>query len=740
MQPEPSVGAKRTRGASTAAGLVGSRSLRSLEGECGSLSQELQEMRAALFNEPPGDVRSRRFDVYRKLADENFAELFAAITRKEDDVRALRAEIRSMQPTCAQFVEATRDSLQLVCPDGQDHRRVGRRGFDLAVARAADSLLLHPPAMLQQTVALVLCSASGVGKTFATLSFRCGARSVGAAFEAVCAYVGFNQSWPLRTDEVRYLSCNTLNAELTARAVRQVVLQRLLLVLAGMCQLASLDELDSPTHSCQLMPQPCDYAFAPVADDGQLTVAIIDCLSRLRGMRSPATTPLVVLVAVDEAQHLDAVVPPGLDVGGARFALRALRHLQLAVVKSTKLRNQILVLPMATGIQAQTALSTLTEGANVGIGLEPGAACLTLADFTTLTKRIAPLLDDRVIRYLAAAHYPCVRTLLSCVNSKPTSWNDVRRTSDEVPLLANNRAFEVILAAFDDQPVTFPLPRCIPVKFAGTTVDDEAYPFMHFALWRCLHVAINEHRGTIDQAKLVNVPIDSVSCNTEALDCSSFESLAFHTWGYFMSVFCAPSAALPEKLSASLRRWLPKFRFQLVKSEVLPAPKYHTHPFESAGNLLPAMRGTMSRRVRTLLRELQPGQALWLRCGASAPFDFILIVRLADGSLTIRFADAKHHDVSDDVPLTADVKPRCRDQEPGPVAELVESARQVHEHFTSLIQTELGFSVNAFAAHHVMIVTNQSSRGQVIALSPSSFEWHPWSDFLFATDRAPSDL
>ena len=47
---------------------------------------------------------------------------------------------------------------------------------------------------MQQTVGLALCTASGVGKTFATFSFRHGARSIGAPFERVCAYVGLNHA------------------------------------------------------------------------------------------------------------------------------------------------------------------------------------------------------------------------------------------------------------------------------------------------------------------------------------------------------------------------------------------------------------------------------------------------------------------------------------------------------------------------------------------------------------------
>ena len=91
------------------------------------------------------------------------------------------------------FLEANRGTLQLVCPLLHSRHRVGRDGFDREVAHEALRLLRNPPPDDYGATALVLSGVPGVGKTFASLSFRYGAKSIGAPYEAVCAFIGFSK-------------------------------------------------------------------------------------------------------------------------------------------------------------------------------------------------------------------------------------------------------------------------------------------------------------------------------------------------------------------------------------------------------------------------------------------------------------------------------------------------------------------------------------------------------------------
>jgi hypothetical protein len=78
--------------------------------------------------------------------------------------------------------------------------RMGRSGFDDEI-KAAVEQLQKSVWCSQNSIALVLASASGVGKTYATMCFRSGARRIGAPYDAVTAYIGLNQGWPLVESE-----------------------------------------------------------------------------------------------------------------------------------------------------------------------------------------------------------------------------------------------------------------------------------------------------------------------------------------------------------------------------------------------------------------------------------------------------------------------------------------------------------------------------------------------------------
>ena len=139
-----------------------------------------------------------------------------------------------------------------------------------------------------------------------------------------------------------------------------------------------------------------------------------------------------------------------------------------------RLGSQVLLLPIATDIQAVTSLGTHTAGMNHDVGYEPGAAALTFKDFALLTQaedeKVSEdekdKLDRRGVAFLVAAHY-----------------------------------------RFEGESVNFALPACIPVAFVVEALDSKHRPIMRFAHWHCLHDAIDRHRRTNADAPLMKVPL-----------------------------------------------------------------------------------------------------------------------------------------------------------------------------------------------------------------------------------------
>ena len=292
-----------------------------------------------------------------------------------------------------------------------------------------------------------------------------------------------------------------------------------------------------------------------------------------------------------------------------------------------------------------------------------------------------------------------------------------------------NHAFETILAAFNDESVLCsPLPR-------GILFRANDHPIMCFASWCGLHEAIDNRRKTIGEVPLLSAPIDSVS---PQMNCASFEALAFRTWGYFMSLFCAPSARLPRTLHCDLQRWLPEFKFQLISVTLSEPP---AHPHDQRDSCLGAVeRQKLSEELRLTIGELGPGRAVWVRLTSSTPFHFILVARPPShyrASLAIRFVDSKPHtEGCPSVTLPSARHLDLEDEPPQLASSIIDSARALHERLITPIMS-VGIPVEAFDASHVIIASNQANCPESRAVSPRTFTWHPWSTFLFAMDRAP---
>ena len=289
-----------------------------------------------------------------------------------------------IKATADDILRAAKGHFEFKVPPRADRRRIGRGGFDTEVH---DAISKCDPTTNQDSKALVLMSASGVGKTFATMTFRaCSKRmSPPPPYECLTIYLGLNQGWDLEQNERAHMRGKDFDE------VECVLLQRLLIALdvtLTECQ-GDLNRLNVKKHDGQKIPLPqlgavqffseVDVASVKGAIYARLGSLLELCPKRESGKR------LVVLVALDEAQFLDDFIPPDEEGGGARYGLRVLRLLQVLAYEATK--RQCLLLPIATGIRPTVSLSSLTEGDNICVGTkEDDAAHVSFEDFRTIVR------------------------------------------------------------------------------------------------------------------------------------------------------------------------------------------------------------------------------------------------------------------------------------------------------------------------------------------------------------------
>ena len=238
--------------------------------------------------------------------------------------------------------------IEMKVPPHADRRRIGRDGFDTEVH---DVIRRCVPTTNQDSKALVLMSASGVGKTFATMTFRACSRRMSPPppYECLTIYLGLNQGWGLERKERHHMEGKGFDE------VQRVLLQRLLIALdvtLTKCQ-GDLNRLNEEGHDGQKIPLPrSTIPFFSEIDVDSVRKAIY---ARLRSLlelcpQRESGYLLVVLVALDEAQLLDDFITPGEEEGGgARYGMRVLRQLQVLAYEATD--RQCLLLPIATGIR-----------------------------------------------------------------------------------------------------------------------------------------------------------------------------------------------------------------------------------------------------------------------------------------------------------------------------------------------------------------------------------------------------
>ena len=102
--------------------------------------------------------------------------------------------------TADDILRAAKGHFEFKVPPRADRFRIGRGGFDTEVH---DAISKCDPTTNQDSKALVLMSASGVGKTFATMTFRACSRKMSPRppYECLTIYLGLNQGWDLEQNE-----------------------------------------------------------------------------------------------------------------------------------------------------------------------------------------------------------------------------------------------------------------------------------------------------------------------------------------------------------------------------------------------------------------------------------------------------------------------------------------------------------------------------------------------------------
>ena len=373
-------------------------------------------------------------------------------------------------------------------------RRIGREGFDREILQLIEGQgrgQSFAPVTNQVSVALVLTSASGVGKTYATMCFRSGARRINAPYDAITVYIGLNQGWGLSPGEADALR-HPPPAISIQSVVAAVVLQRLCAALENtIANIKKLTDLDIDGLDPQRLVMPAKGASSYRFDMRVPIQATEDFITRqlrtLYDMRRPQTDSLVVMVALDEAQFLDEYATPAGDCGGARYALRTLRQLQVHVFGFG-----VTLLPIATGIDPKTSLSSDTTGQNITMGsIFPDAVHMSFPHFKELVNEAAPfetirgrkMSRESSVELLAAVHYPCVRQVLH---------GTVFYAKEVLFDISFSNALQAVRAGFDKNEFVKPhvLPVCFPVEPRNVGVT----PRLRLGLWAGLHFAIQSQR------------------------------------------------------------------------------------------------------------------------------------------------------------------------------------------------------------------------------------------------------
>jgi len=485
---------------------------------------------------------------------------------------------------------------------------------------------------------------------------------------------------------------------------------------------------------------------------------IVELLMRLRKV---AGKKLAVLVVVDEAQYLDILIKPDAgSAGGARLALRVLRMLQKDVLNATK--GEVLVLPMTTGINAEVSLNLgQTEGSNVIVGAHGDESLMSFDDFCRLTKEgsciIRSMDMDFKAQGLAAAYYPLVRRMVRNTKLSATAMMNPEELDvavGDMSIDTKGKTETLVLAAFTHKEIQRSDVAVADVATRAGRTLNTVIPVLSFVFWYHVHEGLlNERRNPAKMkgkggAELCCMPFTAVNkfVPEVANRCMTFETLMFKVLGYFMSTFCGMDEFkvkdfwryLESSSTGPLKTWLPKHQFYVPECRVLSNEMRQLNPFKHHKNDTPLEEKELSDEFVGLLCDAaakalkyETPFGVWVLNGGRAPIDYILaVVQMEHGKLrlSLRFADAKHTTLDESGTAANRRLQRL----------MTDKAKEVHEGIAAALKKVSALTpytpitVDAFQDTDMMICHNKPEES---FLSPTTFEWDPWTRFLWMSHR-----
>ena len=620
----------------------------------------------------------------------------------------------------------------------QGKTRIGRDGFNKNLVTTVDEL--KGERIMQDTKALVLACASGVGKTFATLTARQGFQQqqmelrgkagLDTLYEPVVAYIGFNCASPLSGAEISFLGDKSIDGQ---RCVNVLVLSRLFAWLNGYKQLQSEKQqpsptvLDIPDSDVQMQ-----FELGELMTEGDLKgVLVNDMTTRIKEMLEEfgkQTPGLVLIVVVDEGQMLDEN-----REDGARFALRCLRNLQMQMMAA---KEAVRVLPVCTGIDPQTHLPHATEGQNIPL-MTYDEVLLSVEEFDRLfltiydkAQRDRGREDEKTeyemsdVNLFAALTWPRVRPVMwmrkqgfkSSVAVSRLMW--APNTTDwDVRRILQAAADGDYLAA--DVKVPTNMVRMIDAKERQCPVID--YTVLD---------DVGSRLGSWGFSKWIPDQVHLKDLSTQ--DCWTFEGNALRTLALFLLFFYhnrETTHPLPAgKKTSLLRNWVPE-SVNKVDIIELKNNRRQSHPFnvqdwrdkskELGEGCDPASKkdAKLSTEFDTALKAstlMKVGGAVLLHCGASAPMDFILVTLEEGKTLQVRYADAKHRTDPEMAKLSTKT--------------MLKKAEDLHNKLRKLLDGR--FTVPEWKASNFLLITNSQVK-DVRVMSPVTTTWEPMTRVLY---------
>ena len=600
-------------------------------------------------------------------------------------------------------------------------KRIGRDGFNKRLVSTVDELKVGMA--MQDTRALVLACASGVGKTFGTSTARQGFQQQEMEnggkkrYEPVVAYIGFNCASTLSCHEEDFLVDGSVGGE---RCVQVLVLSRLFAWLNGYQQLQSEKQqlgptvLDIPDSDVQMQ-----FRLGKLMTKEYLKgVNVADITTRIKQMLEEfgkQTPGLVLIVVVDEGQFLDRK-----REDGARFALKCLRELQRDMMG---VKEAVRVLPVCTGINPQTHLSDAREGQNISLGTRE-EALLSMEEFDSLLHTVHDRatrdsvahsgVEEKDLSLFAALTWPRVRPVMRMITS------GFKHSFGDIPLVwePNTTACDVrriLQAAADGDYLAADFLK-VPNNMVRIVHSNGGQcPVIDYSVLDTVRVQLMIH-GDFSEMIPDKVHLKGLSKQRW----TTFENNAFRTLALFLLFFYHNREAthpLPTgKQTSRLTNWVPK-SVNKVKIITLKNKKSHSHPFKSQSH---KHRTELSEDFQTALEELKVGDTILLHCGGPATIDFILVTLEEGKTLQVRYADAKFRQNTTNA--GSDISTGMRTK-----------ARNVHTSLCKCLKKLKNLKKCSLAQwndDNFLLITNSEMEGDCV-MSPLTTTWEPMTTLLY---------